>query len=154
MLAPGLSERRHRAERLSSNNAIIVGPSADIDLVVRGTTFGAVGTAGQRCTTTRRLLCHSSVVEQITDGMVKAYGTEAWQVLGPAKTKADMGQDFGATLSAREVEWLMDKEFARTAEDVVWRRSKLGLRMSENEISTLEAWMKNETAQRSRAAAE
>ncbi len=60
---------------LGGNNAIIVGPSADIDLVVRGTTFGAVGTAGQRCTTTRRLLCHSSVVEQITDGMVKAYGT-------------------------------------------------------------------------------
>ncbi|WP_417680332.1 glycerol-3-phosphate dehydrogenase [Roseibium sp.] len=86
--------------------------------------------------------------------LVKAYGTETWQVLGPAKTKADMGQDFGATLSAREVEWLMDKEFARTAEDVVWRRSKLGLRMSENEIATLEAWMKNETAQRSRAAAE
>jgi len=60
---------------LGGNNAIIVGPSADIDLVVRGTVFGAVGTAGQRCTSTRRLFCHSSIVNQITDGLVKAYAT-------------------------------------------------------------------------------
>jgi aldehyde dehydrogenase (NAD+) len=60
---------------LGGNNAIIVGPSADIELVVRGTVFGAVGTAGQRCTSTRRLFCHSSVVDEITDGLVKAYGT-------------------------------------------------------------------------------
>ncbi|MBD1545503.1 glycerol-3-phosphate dehydrogenase [Roseibium aggregatum] len=86
--------------------------------------------------------------------LVRAYGTEAWQVLGSATAKEDLGQDFGATLTAREVEWLMEKEFARTAEDVVWRRSKLGLRMSDNEIATLDAWMKNETAHRSRAAAE
>ncbi len=60
---------------LGGNNAIIVGPSADIDLVVRGVLFGAVGTAGQRCTSTRRLFCHTSVVDQITDGLVKAYAT-------------------------------------------------------------------------------
>ena len=60
---------------LGGNNAIIVGPSADIELVVRGTVFGAVGTAGQRCTSTRRMFCHSSIVDQITDGLVKAYAT-------------------------------------------------------------------------------
>ncbi len=60
---------------LGGNNAIIVGPSADIDLVVRGTVFGAVGTAGQRCTSTRRMFCHSSIIDQITDGLVKAYAT-------------------------------------------------------------------------------
>jgi len=86
--------------------------------------------------------------------LVRAYGTDAREMLGPAAVKEDLGQDFGATLTAREVDWLMDKEFARTAEDVVWRRSKLGLRMSENEIATLEAWMKNRTAQRGIAAAE
>jgi len=59
---------------LGGNNAIIVTESADVDLVVRGTLFGAVGTAGQRCTTTRRLICHESVVDAITEGLVKAYG--------------------------------------------------------------------------------
>ncbi|MCH2136659.1 MAG: aldehyde dehydrogenase family protein [Phycisphaerales bacterium] len=75
---------------LGGNNAIIVGPTADIDLVVRGTLFGAVGTAGQRCTTTRRMFCHSSVVDAITDGLVKAYGSvpigdplEASTLVGP-----------------------------------------------------------------------
>jgi aldehyde dehydrogenase (NAD+) len=75
---------------LGGNNAIIVGPSADIDLVVRGTVFGAVGTAGQRCTSTRRLFCHASIVDQVADGMVKAYATvpigdplEASTLVGP-----------------------------------------------------------------------
>ena len=75
---------------LGGNNAIIVGPSADIELVIRGTVFGAVGTAGQRCTSTRRLFCHSSIVDAIADGLVKAYATvpignplEASTLVGP-----------------------------------------------------------------------
>lgn len=73
--------------------------------------------------------------------LVKAYGTEARLVLGGAVSAKDLGQDFGATLSAREIEWLMDKEFARAAEDVVWRRSKLGLRMTAEQVEKLDAWM-------------
>jgi aldehyde dehydrogenase (NAD+) len=60
---------------LGGNNAIIVMPDADTELVVRGVVFGAVGTAGQRCTSTRRLLCHRSIVDDITDRLVTAYGT-------------------------------------------------------------------------------
>ena len=48
---------------------------------------------------------------------------------------------FGATLSEAEVVWLMDKEFARSAEDVVWRRNKLGLRLSEEQIARIDSWM-------------
>jgi aldehyde dehydrogenase (NAD+) len=59
---------------LGGNNAIIVTDTADIDLVVRGTVFGAVGTAGQRCTSTRRLICHESVIDAVTSGLVAAYG--------------------------------------------------------------------------------
>jgi len=73
--------------------------------------------------------------------LVRAYGTEARKILGDAKGAADLGEDFGATLTAREVEWLMDKEYARRAADVVWRRSKLGLRMTSDEIARLDAWM-------------
>ncbi len=73
--------------------------------------------------------------------LVKAYGTEAGMVLGEAGSADDLGQAFGATLTEREVEWLMDKEFARTAEDVVWRRTRLGLRMTGGQIERLDAWM-------------
>ena len=73
--------------------------------------------------------------------LVRAYGTEAREMLGDAASAGDLGQDFGAGLSACEVEWLMTREFARTAEDVVWRRSKLGLRLSTDEIAALDQWM-------------
>jgi glycerol-3-phosphate dehydrogenase len=73
--------------------------------------------------------------------LVRAYGTEAHDVLAGAKTVGDLGTDFGATLTEAEVTWLMRKEYARTAEDVVWRRNKLGLRLSPAQIATLDAWM-------------
>ncbi|MEL6347286.1 MAG: aldehyde dehydrogenase family protein [Myxococcota bacterium] len=59
---------------LGGNNAIIVEPSADLDLALRGILFGAVGTAGQRCTSTRRLFLHKSVAASLTEKLVKAYG--------------------------------------------------------------------------------
>ncbi|MEP3347470.1 MAG: glycerol-3-phosphate dehydrogenase [Litoreibacter sp.] len=73
--------------------------------------------------------------------LVRAYGTEAGDVLGDAGAVSDMGQLFGANLTEREVRWLMAHEYARRAEDVVWRRSKLGLRMSVAEIGQLDEWM-------------
>jgi len=60
---------------LGGNNAIIVMPDADLELAARGILFGAVGTAGQRCTTTRRLLCHEKIVNQLTERLVKGYKT-------------------------------------------------------------------------------
>ncbi len=58
---------------LGGNNAIIVMPDADMELVVRGVLFGAVGTAGQRCTSTRRLFLHSSIAKDVTNRLVSAY---------------------------------------------------------------------------------
>jgi glycerol-3-phosphate dehydrogenase len=78
--------------------------------------------------------------------LIRAYGTEARLLLGDAKTAADLGEQFGATLTAREVTWLMTREYARTAEDVVWRRNKLGLRLSAAQISALDAWMQANAA--------
>ena len=72
---------------------------------------------------------------------MKAYGNEAFDVLGAANLATDLGEDFGASLTAREVAWLMDKEFAQTAEDVIWRRSKLGLRLTDTQIERLQSWM-------------
>ena len=58
---------------LGGNNAIIVAEDANLDLVVPAVLFGAVGTAGQRCTTTRRLIVHESIVDDLTDKLVKTY---------------------------------------------------------------------------------
>ena len=58
---------------LGGNNAIIVTPQADIEMAVRATVFGAVGTAGQRCTSTRRLIVHESIFEQVKDRLVAIY---------------------------------------------------------------------------------
>ncbi len=73
--------------------------------------------------------------------LIKGYGTEARVILGDARAATDLGQDFGATLTQAEVEWLMDKEYAISADDVVWRRSKLGLRLSKEQIAALDAFM-------------
>jgi glycerol-3-phosphate dehydrogenase len=73
--------------------------------------------------------------------LAHAYGTRATKWLGTAKTLADLGQSFGATLTESEVRYLMSVEWARTAEDVVWRRSKLGLRLSASEIAAIDDWM-------------
>jgi aldehyde dehydrogenase (NAD+) len=59
---------------LGGNNAIIVTPDADIKMTVIGAVFGAVGTAGQRCTSTRRLIIHESIYDTLKDALVSAYG--------------------------------------------------------------------------------
>ena len=74
--------------------------------------------------------------------LVRSYGTEAGAVLGDARDATGLGEDFGATLSEREVRWMMEREFARTAEDVIWRRSKLGLGMDSGQIARLDDWMR------------
>ena len=73
--------------------------------------------------------------------LIRSYGSECWDLLGNAKTPADLGRHFGAGLYEAEVRWLMEKEFARTAEDIVFRRTKRGLRMSADEIAALDDWM-------------
>jgi glycerol-3-phosphate dehydrogenase len=73
--------------------------------------------------------------------LIRAYGTEARAILGTATSAADLGQDFGATLTAAEVRWLMQHEFAKRAEDVVWRRTKLGLRLTAEQIAGLDHFM-------------
>ncbi|CAI8218684.1 MAG: Succinate-semialdehyde dehydrogenase [NADP(+)] [Cryomorphaceae bacterium] len=58
---------------LGGNNAIIITPNADLEITIIGALFGAVGTCGQRCTTTRRLIIHESVYDQVKDKLAKAY---------------------------------------------------------------------------------
>ena len=73
--------------------------------------------------------------------LAHAYGTRAAKLLGGAKSMADLGESFGATLTAAEIRYLMASEWALTAEDIVWRRSKLGLRLSAAEIAAIDHWI-------------
>ena len=74
-VAPRLASRFARAIlELGGNNAAIVAPSADLDLSLRGIAFAAMGTAGQRCTTLRRLFVHDSVYDTLVPQLAKVYG--------------------------------------------------------------------------------
>ena len=73
-VGPRVAQRFGRSLlELGGNNAVVVAPSADLDMAVRGILFAAVGTAGQRCTSTRRLIVHESVREQLVAQLKKAY---------------------------------------------------------------------------------
>ena len=73
--------------------------------------------------------------------LMRLYGTKSRTVLGDAKTVDDLGQHFGADLYAAEVDYLVANEWARTAQDVLWRRTKLGLRVSTEEAARLEDYL-------------
>ena len=73
---------------------------------------------------------HPWLAPAVARRLVRSYGSEAAAVLGGARAAADLGEDFGAGLWAREVAWLCREEWAETADDILWRRSKLGLRLA------------------------
>jgi len=73
---------------------------------------------------------HPGVPVEVLRAIARRHGTRAHLVLGDAKTMDDLGEDFGAGLTGREVEVFVDDEWARTADDVLWRRTKCGLPMS------------------------
>jgi len=99
-VAAGVAARLGRSLlELGGNNAIIVTPAADLSLVVRAVVFGAVGTAGQRCTTTRRLIVHEDVADRLEDLLVGAYAQvrigdplDEGVLMGPLASPAAVGR--------------------------------------------------------------
>jgi glycerol-3-phosphate dehydrogenase len=73
--------------------------------------------------------------------LVAAYGSRLADILGAATSRADLGQAFGPELTAAEVRYLMAREWARFPDDILWRRSKLGLTMSPEDRDALAAFM-------------
>ncbi len=90
----------------------------------------------------RLMEAHPFLDRAWAERLIRAYGRDAWALLHGAKTAGDLGPDFGATLTGAEVLWLMHHEFAQSAEDVVWRRTKLGLRLTGDQVAALDTWMK------------
>jgi glycerol-3-phosphate dehydrogenase len=85
--------------------------------------------------------------------LARLYGTLAWKIVGDARSPADLGQLFGADLYEAEVRYLIEREWAVTAEDVLWRRTKRGLRLTTAEADGLAKYMAGH-ANRIRTAAE
>lgn len=83
--------------------------------------------------------------DQTAKRIAHAYGTDAREVIGKATSIEEMGTDFGHGLTQKEVDYLIDKEWATTTEDILWRRTKLGLYFSENEKKNLTDYVKKKT---------
>ena len=94
---------------LGGNNAIILDESADLKMAIPGIVFGAVGTAGQRCTTTRRLFVHESILDQVTETLVNAYQQvrigdplDADTLMGPLTDETSVQRFLAAVENARD----------------------------------------------------
>ncbi|MEL7132879.1 MAG: glycerol-3-phosphate dehydrogenase, partial [Pseudomonadota bacterium] len=96
---------------------------------------------------TQKLMADYPFLHQQWAGrLIRAYGTEAWEVLSGAKTAQDLGPDFGATLTGAELKWMMTREYAARGEDALWRRTKLGLRLTFDQRAAVDTWMKEQAA--------
>lgn len=84
--------------------------------------------------------------EQVAHRLARAYGTRMEELLGSAKSLTDLGEDFGAGLTAAEVDYLARREWARSAEDILWRRSKLGLHVPTDAAGKIDAYIAKKRA--------
>ncbi len=83
---------------------------------------------------------------QTSKRLARAYGSDLGEILNSVTEIDDLGMDFGHGLSQREVDWLIDREWARTSEDILWRRTKLGLQFSKTEAESLAAYVAKRTS--------
>jgi glycerol-3-phosphate dehydrogenase len=91
--------------------------------------------------------------EALARRLARAYGTRVDRLLGTSQSLEDLGRDFGAGLTEAELEYLADQEWARTADDVLWRRSKLGLHIPAAAHGAIDDWLRARNSQpRERAA--
>ena len=84
---------------------------------------------------------YRTIDPEIVARLCRAYGTRVDAILGDVEGQEDLGTDFGAGLSRREVDYLIEHEWAETTEDILWRRSKLGLHIGDDGRAALEAYL-------------
>jgi len=134
-----ITTARHLAEQAMAKLGDAI--ALDVHPVTRARVFpgGYIGHFGDFLADIRTRFPFLGVAR--SERMARAYGSLLYDMLGEAKDEAALGEDFGAGLTACEVGWLTSREWARTAEDIMWRRTKLGLIASAATIARLEAYL-------------
>ena len=87
---------------------------------------------------------HAFLPRDLARRLVRDYGTRAERIVGAARSMDDLGEVFGADLTKAEVDYLVANEWAQTSRDILWRRSKLGLRLSKEDVSRLDECLARE----------
>ncbi len=93
--------------------------------------------------TTRLRETYPFLSARLAQRLIRTYGTEAFAVLGDAQSAADLGPDFGEGLSARELDWMIAKEYVQTGEDALWRRTRLGLHLTVEARDAVEDYIRS-----------
>ncbi|MDG5498242.1 glycerol-3-phosphate dehydrogenase [Marinobacter sp. BGYM27] len=89
---------------------------------------------------------YPALSSKLRDRLARTYGINAIQMLGSCRTDADLGVHFGGTLHAREVDYLIAEEWAESTDDVLWRRTKQGLRLSARQVEQLADYIRDQRA--------
>jgi glycerol-3-phosphate dehydrogenase len=133
---------RHLAEsaidRLATYLPVLSGPGWTLQKPLPGGNFPTEGVGALRADILKR---YPFLPERIIQRLSRSYGTRSATLLGEAKDIADLGAHFGHGLYQAEVDYLIAREWAKSADDILWRRSKLGLRFSATERELLESYV-------------
>ena len=85
---------------------------------------------------------YAGLGRELIEGVVRRHGSLTPTILGDAKDRAALGRDFGGGLTEREASYFIENEWAASPEDILWRRTKCGLHMSQEQRATFERWMR------------
>ncbi|GAB6968648.1 glycerol-3-phosphate dehydrogenase [Komagataeibacter kakiaceti JCM 25156] len=129
----------HALEKLQPFLPVLAAPGWTAQRVLPGGDLGVDGFEGA----VSRLAARAPFLDpSLVWRLVRNYGSCATEIVGDARSMADMGAQFGAGLSAREVEYLITREWAQTAHDILWRRSRLGLHVTDEDAARLDAYLR------------
>jgi len=128
----------HAIEKLAPHLPVLDAASWTASAALPG---GGMDAGGFDATLARLRRVAPFLSEKTAHRLMRSYGTRAFAIVEGAKATSDLGEDFGAGLTAREVDYLMDQEWASHAQDVLWRRSKLGLHVPADSTARIEAYM-------------
>jgi glycerol-3-phosphate dehydrogenase len=109
---------------------------------------GDVGPGGPKAFEDALAGSHAWLPAELRRRFARSYGTRTLELLGTANSMAGLGEELGAGLTERELRYLVDHEWARTPEDVLWRRTRLGLRADAAMTARVERWLDRELAAR------
>lgn len=139
---------REALDRLADTLLVLANRCTTADVALPGGDFARDGLPEQMALLR---LDYPFLDDATVDRVARAYGTDASRWLGEAQAMQALGMHFGAGLTAAEVDWLMTREWAATADDILWRRTKLGLRLDSGQRATLESYIEGYTTPKPRS---